>query len=226
MKKELFKKAIGILSIILLTNCSPKAQPCINSVPFGDINICLPIIKGMKESYSIPIVKERADKFNYIGNSILAYYIDDASYNLIDKFNDVTIGESFQLFATDKMKGLEVGEKELDYVANMMTENYLKKSWDEVEKTGEDIYGNISLDSPIIIDSYSLNNKVRSYIILTKFQVNDQPEAIMISIMHFIIIKDRMIDLSYFKVYDSEETIKLSKIRNNSFVLELLSKNK
>jgi len=222
------KKTIGLLLFIaLFLNCTYKRQPpCVNSVTFGDIDICLPEIKGMKECYLIPIVKARADKFNYEGNSILGYYLNDYYYRHLADFDKMINDDCFQLFATNKMKGLKAGQKELDYVAEMMSENYIKKSMKEVEKIGLGIFDYISIGSSVLIESYSNDKNVRTFVILNKVQINTGTEVVMLSLMDLIILKERLIILSYFKRYVGLKSIRSSKQKNDNFVLQLINSNK
>lgn len=221
------KKTAGLLlSIILFLNCTQKGQPCVNSVSFGDINICLPEIAGMKECYSIPIVKARADKFNYVGNSILGYYLNDYSYNHLADFDKSTTDDSFQLFATNKMKGLKVGQRELDYVVNMMSGKHIKSNMKEVEKIGQGIFDYISIDSTVLIESYSTNINIRTIVTLNKVQINNGAEVIIVSVLNMVILKERLITLSYYKIYEGLESITNAKQKNNNFLLRLLNSNK
>lgn len=72
------------ITINLNDHLECKKVTCENSVSFGDINICLPKIDGMTECYSVPEVKDLADQFNYEGNSILALYLNHATYRQLD----------------------------------------------------------------------------------------------------------------------------------------------
>lgn len=198
---------------------------CDKSVSFGDIDICLPIIDGMTECYSTPILKARADELNYEGNSILAYYLNNATYEQVDKLDEITFDDYIQIYATNKLKGIKVGQSELSEIANMFEGNYIKENWNDLKKKVEKNRDYLSVGRPVIIESYSPNNKVRTYVMLTKYQI-DNNEFVLLMTMNMVQIKERLIWLAYYKNYDGEESIKKAKSKNDYIVSQMTDENK
>ena len=79
------KKLILLLLFILLyIPAWGNTQECSRIVLFGDTEICLPNIAGMKESYSNLTVKTYADLLTAPDEIILGYYLNNDDYNKIN----------------------------------------------------------------------------------------------------------------------------------------------
>ncbi|MDP4600415.1 MAG: hypothetical protein NWS84_04645 [Polaribacter sp.] len=232
------KKIIGILSIISILSCSQSGQKdfskdkivaskieCNNSVPFGDINICLPLIDGMTECYSTPKVKELADEFNYEGNSILAYYLNNETYEQVDKLDEITFDDYFQIYVTNKLKGMKASQSELNKMANMIEGNYIKENWNDLKEEMERSHDYLTIGKPILIESYNPSNQARTFVMLTKFQI-DNFESFVLMTMNMVLINERLIWLAYYKDYDGEESVKSAKSKNDYIVLNVIDENK
>jgi hypothetical protein len=232
------KKYFGLLILMATMSCSQTGQQnnstaktiehkirCEKSVSFGDIDICLPIIDGMTECYSTPIVKSRADEFNYEGNSILAYYLNNTTYKQVDKLNEIIFDDYFQIYATNKFKGIKVGQSELNELANMIDSNCIKENWNDLKEKVEKNHDYLSVGRPVLIESYSLNNKVRTFVMILKYKI-DNNELVSIMTMNIVQIKERFIGLAYYKNYDGEESITKAKSKNDYIVLQLTDENK
>lgn len=198
---------------------------CEKQIQYGDIKICLPTIDGMTECYSLPIVKAKAEKFNFEGNPILGFYINNNTYAKVDKLNEISYDDYFQIYASNKLKGIKVGQAELSEIANMIEGSYVKDNWNDIKKTFENGLDNLSIDKPVLIESYVPNKKIRTFVMLVKYQTNNE-ETFMISTMNILQIKDRMIWLTYYKNYEGAESIKYAKAKNDYIVFQILDENK
>lgn len=231
------KKSIGLLILTTIIGCYQSGSQdnssvqmidakmeCDNTVPFGDINICLPIVDGMTECYSTPIVKARADENNFEGNSILAYYISDADYKQVDNLDQIILDDYFQIYATNKLKGIKYGQSELNKMANMIEGNYINENWMDLKKNIETNHNYLSVGKPILIESYVPNSKIRTFVMLLKI-ISDGYEYVLVTVMNIVQIKERLIYLAYYKDYDGEESIKKAKSKNDYIVLLLANEN-
>jgi len=232
------KKIFGFLAIISMLGCSQSVQndhskdkvveakkECNKSVQFGDINICLPLIDGMTECYSTPIVKERADKFNYEGNSILAFYLNNETYKQVNKLDEKNVDDYFQIYVTNKLKDIKVGQSELNQMANMFDKNSLKESWNVLKEKIESNNDILSINNPILIESYSTHEQARTFVMIIKYQVNNV-ESVLITISNMIQINQRLIWLAYYKVYEGEESIEAAKLKNDFIISKVINENK
>jgi len=232
------KKTIGLLILVTSISCSQTGQQnnsdsqtisneikCENSVPFGDINICLPEIDGMTECYSSPTVKERADKLSTEDNLILGVYLNNSTFKQVDKLDEITFDEYIQIYAGKKLKGVKMEQDNLNEIAKSMGGTYFKDNWSIIKDKVKEKLDSMSIGRPILIHSYAIKNNVRTFVMMTKILAGDY-EKVQIVIMNLIIIKERYISLAFYKGYDGEESIKNAKSKNDYIVLQFLDENK
>lgn len=225
------KAILAFLTLIIIFSCSSTGQQqnesdmdCKNSASFGDIDFCLPEIEGMNECYSIPIVKKLADNFEYKGNSVLAFYLNDETYKQVDKLDEITYDDYFKIYVTNQLKGVEVGKDELNEMSNAVGENFIKNNWDEIKGEIEKDHNYLSVGRPVLIEEYSPAEPVKTFIMVTKYQIEDF-EFVMAMSMNMILIKDRLIWLAYYKNYDGEESIQETKSKSDHIVSMFLDEN-
>ena len=77
-----------------------------------------------------------------------------------------------------------------------------------------------TLGAPILIDSYSPNEKVRTFIIMTKILFGEN-EIVRLMSLNMIEIKNRLVNLVYYKDYEGLESITKLKSKNDYMVLLL-----
>ena len=198
---------------------------CDKTVRIGIKDICLPEVDGMKECYSIPIVKSKADKFEFEGNTILGFYINNNTYSQIDNFDELTLDEYFKIYFVDNLKDRDIGQSELNEMASIIENNFIKENWNKLKKEIESNHKYISIGRPVLIESYSPSDEARTYLMLGKLE-SYGTEYIMLMSMNLIIIKDRLIWLGYYKTYDGEESIRITKSKNDYITLLLIEENK
>jgi len=232
------KIIFGIFTLITILSCTNSGQQqsestqlvsesivCYNSVSFGDIYICLPEIDGMKECYLVPIVKKLADQFEYEGNSVLAFYLNDKTYKQVDKLDEITYDDYFKIYATNQLKGIKAGKKELNEMSNAIGGNWIKEKWSGLKSKIEKDHNYLSVGRPILIEDYSPHEDVKTFIMLTKYQMEDY-EYVMVMSMNMLLVKNRLIWLAYYKDYDGEESINKTKAKNDYIVLKFMDDNK
>lgn len=127
-----------LLIVIFIQSCSPsnnsKKQEVdipnneyIEYVAYGNTQICLPTIDGMKECYSVPTVKEKFDFFNYEGNSILAVYLNDKTFAQANKLDEITFDDYFYIYVSNEFANAQFDESILNELTKLMENNYIKK---------------------------------------------------------------------------------------------------
>ena len=230
-------RTISILSIIAIMSCGktgPQNQSdhtgeilkeCVKEVSFGDIDFCLPEIEGMTECYSSPKVKVRADAFNYEGNSILGYYLNNETYQQMENLDSISYDDYAQVYVTNNLKGIKVGQAELAQMANTMGSDFIQENWSDMQKKLEHSYDDLSIGTPVLVESYSPHTKVKSFVMLSKIKTNRE-EAVMLMTLNIIEMKERLIWLAYYKFYDGEESIKEAKSKNDYIINRLMKVNK
>lgn len=197
---------------------------CESSVQFGDIHICLPQINNMTECYSLPIVKELADQTESKDNIVLAYYLNNEIYNQVEYLDDLVFDDYFKIYGVKKMRNLKVTRTNLNKMAEMMEANYFKKNWDSIKDKVNEVFEEITIDIPVLIESYSPHEDIRSGVLLMTLNTGIE-EFVLIATLNFILIKNRMVALAYYKTYDGPESVKEAKSKNDYIVLRFVQEN-
>ena len=230
-------KTLVIISIFAIMSCGKTGEQhqsgqqgeiqkdCVKEVSFGDIDFCLPGIEGMTECYSSPKVKERADAFNYEGNSILGYYLNNETFQQMENLDTISYDDYAQVYVTNNLKGIKVGQAELDQMANTMGSDFIQENWSDMQKKLEHSYDDLSIGTPVLVESYSPHSKVKSFVMLSKIKTNKE-EAVMLMNLNIIEMKERLIWLAYYKFYEGEESIKQAKSKNDHIIKRLMEVNK
>lgn len=199
-------------------------QNCEKTVAFGDLDICLPAFEDMVECSSDPRIKSIIENTNYPGNTILAYYVNKNFFNKLGNLVQVSTEDYINFYATNSLKGVPINDSLLNQMGNMMSENYISEKWEDLMDNLEKNLGSISVGRPVIIDIYSPNTNVRSFVMLTKVVVSYK-EVVLVMTANIIRMKERMVFLAYYKEFNGEESITSAKSCNISVLSKLLDVN-
>jgi len=199
-------------------------KDCERSVHSGDVIICLPKIDGMTECYSVPKFKSYFDNFESGSNDLLGFYLNNSTY---EKFKTkITKGfdDYFKVFVVKGTEGVRFSKSELDMMAQKMKSNYFDANWDQRKEELEKIVKNASFGKPVLLEKYSPNENARTFVVISKIQTETM-EYVMAMTMNLLIVKNRLIFLTYYKDYDGQESIRKAKGKNDYIVLRFLNEN-
>jgi len=208
-----------------------QSNGCNNLTNFGDITICLPDIIEMTECYSDPLVKLTADMFKGTDEEeIIGIYLLDAVYeSRYDNFFEDGMGDSFiKIYSTTTVKGMDADEKILDYVASIIKPTFEDYDKSNIKSNIDDRFNyfdlDISMAKPILLEEYQISSKIRSFIILLKYVIEDD-DIIQVASMNIMLIKDRVIFFAFFDKYEGFSEIEKTKVISDYFALRLLKEN-
>ena len=208
-----------------------QSNGCNNLTNFGDITICLPDIIEMTECYSDPLVKLTADMFKGTDEEeIIGIYLLDAVYeSRYDNFFEDGMGDSFiKIYSTTTVKGMDADEKILDYVASIIKPTFEDYDKSNIKSNIDDRFNyfdlDISMEKPILLEEYQISSKIRSFIILLKYVIEDD-DIIQVASMNIMLIKDRVIFFAFFDKYEGFSEIEKTKVISDYFALRLLKEN-
>ncbi|MFZ1323330.1 MAG: hypothetical protein WAT71_17375 [Ignavibacteria bacterium] len=198
---------------------------CVKTSEIGSSIICLPEIIEMNECYELPNVKERMDKFEVGDNSILGVYLTDDIYSNIENFETIFIDEYFKIYLVNNTKDKTYGTSELEQIGDIMENNFIADNWDNLRKQVEEKNDELTIGVPVIIESYTPDENVKSFLMLTKIS-NIEAEKVMLMSMNILLIKEKIIWLGYYKLYVNEDSIQKIRSANDSVVMKLIEVNK
>lgn len=201
-----------------------KENNCDDFIRWGEINICLPEIDGMKNVYSIPKMKKMLDEWEHKNNSVLAYYISNDVYKQIDNIEEIIYDDYFKIYSVNNFKNALADKNALEKVASG-TKAVFNTSLQNSSRIKEEMKKrNMSFDKPILIEDYFVNPNVSTSLLLMKANVGDY-ERIMVATINIALVKNRIIYICYYKDYEGEESIKKAKAKNDYFVLRFMNEN-
>lgn len=197
---------------------------CENSVPFGDIYLCLPEINNMTECYDVPIVKERADRTESEENLVLAYYLNNEVYNQVENLDDLVFDDYFKIYGVKKMRNLKATPHNLNRMAEMMEASYFTENWKAIQGRVNEVLEDVTIDTPVLIDNYSPHKNIRTGVLLMTLS-NGIDEFVLIGTANLILIKDRIVALAYYKSYTGPESVNEAKSKNDYIALRFMQEN-
>ena len=192
-----------------------EKKVCDNQVSFGDTKFCLPEIEGIKECYSHPKVKLRADEIEDPDNTTLGYYLNNEYYSRVNDIEDINYDDYYKIYAPNVGKGYNMTVSEMKQVMSMMSSGFLDKT---LEETNEEIKSSgkgLQLSHPTLIEKIELNDRSSTIIVLMRVSGFIVDKVMALS-MSSVLSKDRLIFIAHYLDYQDEKTI--SNLKENTSV--------
>jgi len=202
-----------------------KSIFCNNSRFFGKIEICLPVIDGMTESYSHPKVKKRSDLFSYDNNTILGIYLCKEDNAELENFESIDLDDYFKVYAIKKSEGMEIGKSEFEQLEEYSINNYDQKEWEELKDKVLSGTSRLSVGRPVQIEIYKPKEEISTTLLIAKLMSGSE-ERISVFTISMVRLKKTVIFYSYYKNYSSPKTIEQVIAKNDLFGYKLLEANK
>jgi hypothetical protein len=197
---------------------------CTRETTFGDISLCFPNIDGQTECFTHPVINERVNAFNDPENTILGYYIETRHFENIDSLASESYDNYYQIYTPNLAKNYRMTITEMNQVMGMMTSGFLDKTMDEVNESTSFSNNEITISQPILIEKYTLNPKSSTMIVLMEITNTAKNKTMAVS-MNAMIVKDRMIFVTYYLDYKDETSITLLKENTANFVAKFMAAN-
>ncbi len=220
-----FAKVLNSLKIYFdnIPDTNRKSVNKKSIISVGKVLINLPEFDGMKECYSVPIVKSKADE-SYHGNEfILGYYLNDKTYSKVDSIYDLVFEDFFVVYASNEMHQRTFTIDEYNSITKMLGNSFAKKNWDDLKEVIEN-NNYYSVGRPVLLSNYSVKDNASSYIFILKYQLEDY-EKVSLILLNTVYIKGKIINLAYTKFYESENSISDAKAKNDYMLYQFLDEN-
>jgi len=219
------KKIITILILpFLFLQCSQSKKQktdCSTTAKIYQTEICLPNLKGLTNISKNKKYESYIKQFTIQGNEMLAFYLDNSLINEANtpKYNYASVYINSQLKK-------DINKSVFKEMSNTMG-SYLKKTnnLETIIKEIERNYlKNISLDNPVVIDSYSLNKDIKTYLLLGKM-IEHNNEIVTLTTLNLMYIQNKMVLSNYIIKYNNSNSINEIKQKNDYFVMRILDAN-
>lgn len=202
---------------------------CQKTIIIGEKTICLPIIAGMTESYSSPTIKSISDTFKGTEDEIIyAVYManDNVDY---DKIMNNGLGYPlYKLYGNKNIVNLEIPQNILgDFFQQM--KSYLGEDMTSLTKKINGRFDEIALDqlsieTPALIDSFSINNNSMAYTLIMEFTIENNKMTVVSNITVTRILK-KLLFFANYNIYNGLDSIKKTNKETIFFIKELYKLN-
>jgi hypothetical protein len=235
-KSVIMTKALFFTCLTLLTfSCStakekpapeeqPKEQDCPNFINVGTVKICLPELDSMAESYNDSIFKKFADDNELASNKVLSLYTRNPTNFYVNAAGQKIYDDFFKIFIVKDLQDMKTDQAYLDQVDQSIIDSHTFETWGVVQKKLEKGFDFVPKDQPYFIDHYSPDQKVKSFVCLYRYNTGTY-ETLLLGIMNIILIKERLIGLTYYKAFTGQESLPKTRNKNDAIVLKLLAYN-
>lgn len=214
MKKKFVRIVIFSISFIALTFSNIKAQNCSRTVKIDNhTEICLPNIIGLKEISRDSQYRNLTKAISYGRNVMLGVYIDKNSFDFI----------SATIFVNNAIKK-DIDNKTFRAMSSQMG-TFFKKDYNLKQLMKKySVKKNFEIAKDIVIESYSLNSSVKTYLLLGKV-IRENKETVILKTLNLIHLKNKMVLSNYMIEYENSNSINKIKQKNDYFIMNLLDNN-
>jgi len=221
-----------LVAFLVLLSCASNTKKevqaettdCPAFVNVGKVKICLPEIDSMVESYNDSIVKYWADQHEFQGNTVLSFYLRNPTRFAASESGEKIYDDFFKIFQINSVRDFDADTKYLDEVAYSITNGREMGNWGEVLKKLEKDYRFIPADKPYFIDQYSPHPDVRSFVVLYRYGFG-KGDIVLIGVMNTMLIKKRLVGLTYYKAFFGPETLARARTKNDAIVAKVMAVN-
>lgn len=220
------KKIIIItLALVSANNTLAQQENCERVTKFGIADICLAQVSGYKECYLEPNIKQLADMTEVQVNMVLGFYLNNSMYEKRDSIGLIGFDDYFKVYGTKQIKDYEADKSTLKEMQNVLVGNFIAKNWDKMEKEIDKIGLEVQVGVPTVIDSYNVNEKSFTYIMLTRYELEGTEPYTMAGTMNGMLINKRLVWMAYYLTYADESTITQLKTNSNEILSQLMKGN-
>lgn len=222
---------IGVLLGLLLWGGLLPAQAqidstkCVRVVPFWGIPLCLPAIEGKIECYQHPAVKDLADLYEFAGNSVQAFYLNEATHERADSIAWLVFDDYFKLYTTNSLSNQRFGSQAFEQVAQELEGFFQRGDWKVVKAQLELALDSFRLEKPLLLDAYKPIDDVRSFNILLQEMQGGKQQLVVFN-LSVLRIKERLIWLAYYRHYADPSTLAEARAYSDLLVASFLEVNR
>jgi len=195
---------------------------CERTVKLNETKFCLPLIDGMKETYTLSNVKVSIDKLLPKGSIALGYYLNNKTYENVNKLNEIEYDDYLLVFSTELLIKDEISRKTYIDLSNF--EEVYKFDWKNQKDKIEKLLKTVTVGKPAIFEKYNLSENVTTIITLNKYITNNS-EVVKITIGNTFYLKNKMFITSYNYDYNGISSIRKAKEKNDYMAIRFLNEN-
>ena len=223
------KKLLILFLFIPILNYA-DLNKCENPVVFGNTIVCMPEVINMTECYNESIVNTYANLFKGSDDEeVLAFYVSNDEYeNLYETFLENGLRQPYiKVYSIKQAKNVYLSNNDLTTLSNGIKSTFDEYQGSNVESmiNSKASEFNMSFGKPILIEEYSINSKIKTFVALMSVSAGEQ-NVIMVAVMNLLNIKNRLVFFAYYDEYKGGmNQIEKTKSNSDYFALSLLANN-
>lgn len=222
--EEVHKEDITVLwnQKVKKTKKKTNDTKCDTIANIANTKICLPELSKMSNILKVAEYDNYVKQFSGSKNTMLAFYLDNTAVaqEIKPSYNCASV------YINSEVQG-DVGNTVFKAMSKTMGD-YLKKA-DNLKTIIKDIENNyfqdLSFDTPIVINSYNLNDDIVTYVLLGK-TIENEVEIVTLTTLNLMHVKNKMVLSNYIIKYDNSNSINVLKQKNDYFIMRIMEINK
>lgn len=212
---------------MLLTGCSGagrKNTGCTNSALYGYVNICLPEVEGMKECRTHGGVQQVIQSYLASG-PVLGYYLNEETYKQVDRLKEISYEDYFLMYGEYQMENYFAREEDLIQAEKGLEQTLFEENnFERISTRIEEFYQTMTVGRPALLEKYTPGPNARAMVVLMKYR-NGENETSVVSVVNFLLLKNRLMNVAYYVAYDGGKSIDRAKEKNTAFIDRLNGAN-
>jgi len=220
------KTIIAVISYFLIAQSAFTQNNCSRTTNFGQAEICIPILDGMQECYLEPTIKMLADATEVSTNVVLAYYLDQSTYDQLDNIYNIQYDNYLKIYATKELQDIEMGISEVEEMNKVLADNFIITEWDDIKKEVDGLNLDIEIGQPTVVKNYTHNDKSFTYVMLVNYVLDTETNYTMAMTVNGMLLNKRLIWMAYYLNYDGEDSIELLQSKSNAILDNIIRANK
>jgi tetratricopeptide (TPR) repeat protein len=226
MKIHLNSYVLLFISILGLFRYELKSQEtaCPIRSEVGNQLICLPELSGLTECYSK--IKDHADNFMIDANQILAFYLNDSTYQQADIIDELIFDDYIVVYTDKNLINRNINDQYIRYLDTVISTSYKRisdENWSRI-KSELETKNSLNIDQPVLIEHYYITDNIPAMITITRVS-GEKDNIVYVASTVIASVNGKLIVFAYYLFYEGESSIQRVKSMTDYFTRILIELN-
>ncbi len=199
-------------------------SPCVRMSEYGKISFCLPALDSLVECYADTGIQRVTNMVHEPGQTIAGFYMSKIAIKVSKEASFIPIDDHVKIFTIDHLKDFDCDTNYLAQVTQAIYSQAKIEDWATMRARMETNKDFISYNQPIFIEQFSIRPGVQSFSTIFKVR-NGYVDELSLGILNIILVKKRLIGLTFFGPYQNQESLDKAKQKNERYVQAFVAAN-
>lgn len=214
---------VGIL-LIINQQIATSQDECARVGQYGSVDLCMPLIEGMKECYLRPNVKILADHFEDNRNMVLAYYVNDSTHLQVERLAEIKYEDYFKIYANKGLAEVAINVNYLESIYTEMSASFIKENWKTLKESVENKLDELEIGIPQLIEEFEASEHSKSMTLIINYNIEGEMHPVAMSI-NMLVINERLIFMAYYLGFKNKETFDHIKSKSKKIIARIEQTN-